>query len=79
MAESVPTLGGVHGQHDPDELFFVINGSIRAWVEGEPLDVPADSLIFLPAGRPDTLVRLDVSGDAHVVVHGHREQRIPEH
>ena len=32
-------------------MFFVINGSIRAWVEGEPLDVPADSLIFLPAGR----------------------------
>jgi len=40
-----------HIHHYEHELFFVINGSIRAWVEGEPLDVPADSLIFLPAGR----------------------------
>ena len=40
-----------HIHHYEHELFFVINGSIRAWVEGEPLDVPADSLIFMPAGR----------------------------
>jgi len=29
------------------------------------------------AGRAHTLVRVDVAGDAHAVVHGHREQGIP--
>ena len=40
-----------HIHHYEHELFFVIDGSIRAWVEGVPLDVHADSLIFMPAGR----------------------------
>jgi len=40
-----------HIHHYEHELFFVIDGSITAWVEGEPLEVPADSMVFLPAGR----------------------------
>ncbi|MES2184609.1 MAG: cupin domain-containing protein [Pseudomonadota bacterium] len=33
------------------EIFFVIEGQLRAWVEGVPYDVPKDSMIFLPCGR----------------------------
>jgi mannose-6-phosphate isomerase-like protein (cupin superfamily) len=40
-----------HLHHYEHELFFVIDGSITAWVEGEPFQVPADSMVFLPAGR----------------------------
>jgi len=33
------------------ECFYIIEGSLNAWVEGVRYDVPKDSLIFLPAGR----------------------------
>ena len=33
------------------EIFFILEGSLKAWIEGEEFDVPKDSLIFLPAGR----------------------------
>lgn len=33
------------------ECFYIIEGSLNAWVEGIRYDVPKDSLIFLPAGR----------------------------
>lgn len=33
------------------ELFFIIEGHLKAWVEGVEYDVPKDSLIFLPCGR----------------------------
>jgi len=40
-----------HIHHYEHELFFVIDGSIRAYVEGTPFDVTTDSLLFMPAGR----------------------------
>jgi mannose-6-phosphate isomerase-like protein (cupin superfamily) len=40
-----------HLHHYEHELFFVIDGSVTVWVEGERFDVPSDSLVFLPAGR----------------------------
>jgi mannose-6-phosphate isomerase-like protein (cupin superfamily) len=40
-----------HIHHYEHEVFFVIEGGIRAWVEGDPLDAPKDSLLFIPAGR----------------------------
>ena len=40
-----------HLHHYEHELFFVIDGSVTVWVEGERFDVPTDSLVFLPAGR----------------------------
>jgi len=33
------------------EIFFIIEGRLRAWVEGVQYDVPKDSMIFLPCGR----------------------------
>jgi mannose-6-phosphate isomerase-like protein (cupin superfamily) len=33
------------------EIFFVIEGHLKAWVEGVEYDVPRDSMIFLPCGR----------------------------
>ncbi|WP_454674935.1 cupin domain-containing protein [Achromobacter pestifer] len=33
------------------ELFFVIEGQLRAWVEGVEHIVPKDSMIFMPCGR----------------------------
>jgi mannose-6-phosphate isomerase-like protein (cupin superfamily) len=33
------------------EIFFIIEGKLRAWVEGVEFEVPKDSMIFLPAGR----------------------------
>jgi mannose-6-phosphate isomerase-like protein (cupin superfamily) len=33
------------------EFFFIVDGRLRAWVEGTEFDVPKDSMIFLPAGR----------------------------
>jgi mannose-6-phosphate isomerase-like protein (cupin superfamily) len=40
-----------HIHHYDHELFFVIEGSVTVWIEGEPFDVAKDSLMFLPAGR----------------------------
>ncbi|HEX3779583.1 MAG TPA: cupin domain-containing protein [Pseudonocardiaceae bacterium] len=40
-----------HIHHYEHELFFVIEGSVTVWVEGERFDVTADSLAFLPASR----------------------------
>ena len=33
------------------EIFFIIEGHLKAWVEGVEYDVPKDSMIFLPCGR----------------------------
>jgi mannose-6-phosphate isomerase-like protein (cupin superfamily) len=33
------------------EFFFIIDGHLKAWVEGVEYDVPKDSLLFLPCGR----------------------------
>lgn len=33
------------------ECFYIIEGSLNAWVEGIKYEVPKDSLIFMPAGR----------------------------
>ena len=33
------------------EIFFIMEGRLRAWVEGVEYDVPKDGLIFLPCGR----------------------------
>jgi len=33
------------------EIFFVIEGHLKAFVEGVEYDVPKDSLLFLPCGR----------------------------
>lgn len=33
------------------ELFFIIEGHLKAWVEGVAFEVPKDAMIFLPAGR----------------------------
>ena len=40
-----------HIHHYDHELFFVMEGGITVWIEGEPFDVGQDSLMFLPAGR----------------------------
>jgi mannose-6-phosphate isomerase-like protein (cupin superfamily) len=40
-----------HIHHYEHELFFIIEGGIRAWIEGEQFEVPKDALIFMPAGR----------------------------
>jgi mannose-6-phosphate isomerase-like protein (cupin superfamily) len=40
-----------HVHHYEHEIFFVIDGSIRVWIEGEAFDVHKDSSMFLPAGR----------------------------
>ncbi|MFM0045655.1 cupin domain-containing protein [Paraburkholderia sediminicola] len=33
------------------EFFFIMEGHLRAWVEGVEYDVPKDSMVFLPCGR----------------------------
>lgn len=33
------------------EMFFILSGSITAWIEGERHEVSEGSLIFMPAGR----------------------------
>ena len=40
-----------HVHHYEHEMFFVLEGSITAWVDGTPFDSTKDSLIFVPAGR----------------------------
>ncbi|WP_328611128.1 cupin domain-containing protein [Amycolatopsis sp. NBC_00345] len=40
-----------HIHHYEHELFFVIEGSITAWVEGAEHHAERNSLVFLPAGR----------------------------
>lgn len=33
------------------EMFFIIDGHLKAWVEGVEYDVPKDHMVFMPAGR----------------------------
>jgi len=33
------------------EIFFILEGHLKAWVEGVAFEVPTDSMIFLPCGR----------------------------
>ena len=40
-----------HIHYYEHELFFVIEGGITAWVEGQPFDIAKDALLFMPAGR----------------------------
>ncbi|MFI9381948.1 cupin domain-containing protein [Kutzneria sp. NPDC052558] len=40
-----------HIHHYEHELFFIIEGGITAWVEGEPFEATENSLMFMPAGR----------------------------
>lgn len=40
-----------HIHYYEHEVFFVIEGGLTVWVEGEPFEVGRDSLMFVPAGR----------------------------
>ncbi|MFI9388073.1 cupin domain-containing protein [Kutzneria sp. NPDC052558] len=40
-----------HVHHYEHEVFFLRDGSITAYVEGEPLKATKDQLVFMPAGR----------------------------
>ena len=44
------TLGPGAHQHDDDDLFFVLEGTISFLVDGDWLDVPAGSFVAVPGG-----------------------------
>lgn len=42
---------GAH-QHDEDDVFFVLEGTLSFFVGGEWIDAPQGSLVIAPAGTP---------------------------
>lgn len=46
----------LHVHHDVDETFFVVSGTLTAWVGDERLDVKAGDFVFGPRGVPHAWV-----------------------
>ena len=59
---SVPAGNSVpmHVQDDEDELFLIVDGTYRFWVNGSPTGVESGALVFIPRGVPH---RFEVLGD----------------
>jgi quercetin dioxygenase-like cupin family protein len=47
-----PGVGAPLHAHPPDEAFYVIEGSFEFYVDGEWLDAPTGSFVFVPGGLP---------------------------
>jgi uncharacterized cupin superfamily protein len=46
----------LHVHSREDEWFYVIDGELTLWVDGETIVAPAGSFVFGPKGIPHTLI-----------------------
>ncbi|MBX3161790.1 MAG: cupin domain-containing protein [Deltaproteobacteria bacterium] len=69
---------GAH-QHDEDDVFFVIEGTISFFVGGRWIDAPKGSLVIAPAGTPHDFENRTAkpAGALNVSVPGDFEPHVP--
>jgi quercetin dioxygenase-like cupin family protein len=58
----------MHVQDLEDELFLIVDGSYRFWVNGSTTDVESGGLVFIPRGAPHKFQVLGERAGRHWVV-----------
>jgi quercetin dioxygenase-like cupin family protein len=80
-----PGDGAAMHSHAPAEAFFILDGAFEFTVDGERLDAPAGSFVFVPPhtdpDHSDEEERFVLLGESYagrlvVVVHAERDERI---
>lgn len=58
IEQRVPRGGGspLHVHHNEDEWFYVLDGELTIWVDGETIIAPAGAFVFGPRDLPHTFV-----------------------
>lgn len=69
---------GVH-QHDEDDVFYVLEGTMSFFVGGEWIDAPKGSLVIAPGGTPHDFENRtgERAGTLNISVPGDFEAHVP--
>src|SRR4051812_13947543 len=57
-----------HIQDREDELFLIVEGEYRFWIDGEPRDVGPGALVFMPRGVPHSFQVIGACAGRHGVL-----------
>jgi quercetin dioxygenase-like cupin family protein len=57
-----------HVQDREDELFLIVDGEYRFWIDGEPKDVGPGALVFMPRGVPHSFQVQGARAGRHWVI-----------